>query len=84
MSFDFSVVGWRGFDQESDESPHRGRPSAANVEPGDVEAVYVHAYDDETGEEHWFWVRTYYSFGDWQEWLDLIGLTMEMHGMTLA
>ena len=84
VAFDFHAVGWKPFDHPDDMPPVPGMPNERYTDAGDVEAFYIHAYDSETGEEHWFWVRSYLAQRDWDNWLDLIVLTMEMHGMSMA
>lgn len=84
MPFDFRAVGWREFGYDYDDPPHYGRPSEHAVTPGDVTSIYVHAWDVDTGEDHFFWVHSYLRLDEWENWLDLIGLSLEMHGMSLA
>jgi hypothetical protein len=55
-----------------------------HADPDKVEGIWVHTWNpDMPGDEHWFWVRSYYPL-DWDEWDDLIELQMDTHNMALA
>lgn len=84
MPYDFEAAGWSEFNQPDDVLWYEGKPSDQDVNPSDVEGIWVHAYLVDGDDEHWFWVRTYTSLDDWEQWLDLIGLTLEMHNMSMA
>lgn len=95
MAYEIEVRGWAEWD---DTGPIPGSGAYHNVgdddsirdifdredrDPGDVEGLWVRAYDPETGAEHYYWLWTYYGL-EWDEWDDLIDGSMEMHGFSLA
>lgn len=83
MAYDFVVHAWQDFSGIEGEKVHWSPPNPDNLD--NVHGVLVEAYDEtQEGESHFFWAFTLYAYEDWEQWLDHIGLMIEMYGMELA
>lgn len=68
---------------EEPDNPFASLPS--DLDPSDVSGVWVHAYNlDDPDDETYFWVRSYMRLEEWEKWIDVIAITMDMHNMALA
>lgn len=52
--------------------------------PDGAAGIWVHSYDNDTGQEEYTWIWTYDPFGTWDEWVIHTTLVLEGHGIALA
>lgn len=76
VAYDFETMGWEDWYYDQ----HSGLPDMV----GDVQGMFVHVWDSDTGDEHYFWVYSYAPYQDWEQWDDLIESAMDQHGMSMA
>lgn len=78
MAFEYEVIGWQDFSDE----PRRidGMPDDLSQ----VASVLVVSWDEETGQEEYWWVHSYAPFDDWDQWNNLIEDHMDMYGLDIA
>lgn len=85
--YEAEAAGWTEWGQPDDvlwyEVPE-GNTIRESVNPGDVEGIWVHTWNVDGRDEHWFWVRSYMPLISWQEWDDLIANISDMHNMVFA
>jgi hypothetical protein len=91
VAYELEVRGWAEWD---DDGPIPGSGAFHDVpddtaireivdDPGSIEGLWMRAFDPETGEEHYWWIWTYYSL-NWDEWDNLIDGSAEMYNYVMA
>lgn len=79
MAYEFQVLGWRDF---AGNDPYDEAPTQADLP--NVAGVFVHYWDDETGDDSYEWVMHDEPYEHWQDWYDAIADSLADYGLEVA